>query len=401
MRYLSVVEYCFADRPGGSGRVAWDVACAMRDRGHDVTLLVYRTDISRGEGADRLDGMRIIRFSKADRPMWHPGRLDSIVDSAASACRRWLADEEFDCVHVHTPLLGLGAARALGEGPRYVYTAHSPVVLEQEIQWRAQGAPGLLKLALGRRLLAGVERRVLMKSSAIHTLSAFTRARLDEAYGVGDRITVIPHWYSPRTPPPDRLTARRVLGWDPEQPALLTVRGLGPRYGVDLAIAAIAPLLESHNAVFYVGGEGPWRSRLEKMAQDAGAGDRIRFLGRLSDSELEAAYAAADLFILPTLALECFGLILIEAMAFGCPVLSSDAAAIPEIMQQVLPDWVVPAGDVAALRARADDFLAGRLRPPSRQALQAFVCDRYGESRVAPQIVKLCEGPPPRAVAGS
>lgn len=401
MRYLAVVEYCFPDRPGGSGRVAWDIACAMRDRGHEVTLLVYRTDIGRGEGLDLVDGMRIVRFSKAERSSWHPGRLAAITDSAEAACRRWLAGEQFDCVHLHTPLLGLGVTRAMGKGPRFVYTAHSPVVLEQEIQWKSQGLPGLLKLALGRPLLAWAERQVLESSSAIHTLSAFTRARLHEAYGVGDRISVIPHWYKPAKPVPDRSAARRVLGWNADQPIVFTVRSLGPRYGVDIAIEALAPILAAHDAVFYVGGDGPWRSRLEALAQNSGCGGRIRFLGRLSDSELEAAYAAADLFVLPTLALECFGLILIEAMAFGCPVLSSDAAAIPEIMAQILPDWVVPAGDVAALRAKTADFLAGRLQPPPREILQSFVNDRYGAQRVVPQLVALCEGTPSQTVSGS
>ncbi len=169
MEYLAVVEYCFADQPGGAGRVAWDIAKALRQRGHSVTLLCCCASDETPEGVEVLDGIRVVRFRKRQLPRWYPTRLQAIMDATAAACRRWLSDRRFEVVHVHSAIQGLGVLTALGTQPRYVYTAHSPLVLEQEITWRSQGWPGRLKLLLGRGLLANAERRMLGASAAIHT----------------------------------------------------------------------------------------------------------------------------------------------------------------------------------------------------------------------------------------
>ncbi len=391
LEYLAVVEYCFADQPGGSGRVAWDIAKAMQARGHAVTLLCYLLDSRMPEGITELDGIRIVRFRKEERPPWHPERLQVIISSTTAAARRWLRDRTFDSVHVHSPLLGLGVVAALGSQPRYVYTVHSPMVLEQEIMWRSQGWPGQLKLLLGRGMLADAERRMLEAAHRIHTLSEFTREKLDESYKVGARVQVIPHWYPVQAQPVTRAAARHKLGWPQDAKIFFTVRSLGPRYGLDVAIRALAPLVRSHGCRFYLAGSGPLRGELEALAANLGAGDGIQFMGRVSDEELQLAYAAADLFILPTLALECFGLITIEALAFGCPVLSTDAGAIPESMLPILPGMVVPAADVEALREKARQFLDGEVVLPGREQLMAYAEARYGEAAVLPRLRGLFE----------
>lgn len=403
MEYLVVVEYCFADHPGGAPRVAWDIAKAMRDRGHAVTLLCYRSG-NAPPGIAEVEGMRVVRYDKVERPAWHPRRLDAIIDSARMACRRWLAGKRFDLVHVHSPLQGLGVLAALGggsggNGPRYVCTVHSPLVLEQEIMWRSQGWTGRLKLLLGRPMLAGAERRLLAAAERIHTLSEFTRAQLDQAYGTGARTTVIPHWYARVNQGVSRAEARRQLGWPADARIFFTVRGMGPRYGVDIAIRALAPLLTEFDAHFYLAGDGVLRPQLQALAATMDPGGRMHFMGRIPDRELELAYAAADLFILPTLALECFGLITLEAFAFGCPVLSTDVGAIPETMRPVLPGLIVPAGDVAALREKARSFLKGEIALPGERALIEFAAGRYGAPVVIPQLCRLLEGP--AAVAGA
>jgi glycosyltransferase involved in cell wall biosynthesis len=392
VRYLTVVEYCFADRPGGAARVAWDVARSMQDRGHEATLVCYCPDNSGADGLGIVDGIRVLRFRKINLPAWHPGRLRAIVNAAAAACRQWLANERFDVVHIHSPNQGLGVREALGSRPRYIYTAHSPMVREQDIVWRTQGLPGLLKLILGRPLLAAVERRILGASGGIQTLSRFTREILDQDYGAGRLITVIPHWCSPRLPLPTKAEARRALGWSLEKKIFLTVRSLGPRYGIDVAIKALGPLTQECDCSLYIGGEGPLRPALETLAaRYRGSETRIHFLGKLGDDELALAYAAADLFVLPTLALECFGLPIIEAMSFGCPVLGTDAGAIPESLRPMLPDFIVPAGNAIALQARARRFLDGRLIAPDRDALREYAARVYDEKSAMSRLMQLFE----------
>jgi glycosyltransferase involved in cell wall biosynthesis len=370
--------------------VAWDIAKSMQLRGHAVTLICYSPTEGATEGIEVVDGIRILRFQKIRLPGWHPGRLRAIAAATAAACRKWLSGQRFDVVHIHSATMGLGVGEAIGKGPRYVYTALSPMVLEQDIVWRSQGLAGRLKLLLGRGMLADVERRILTESSEIHAMSEFTRSILERDYGRNERVSVIPHWRTPLGPRLRKDDARRVLGWSQDAKILLTVRGMGPRYGLDIAIRALGPLTQELDCHFYLAGDGTMRPQLEALAAGFRRSDeRIHFMGRISDQQLETAYAAADLFILPTLALECFGLIIVEALSFGCPVLGTDAGAIPEALRPILPQFIVPAGNVSALQDRARQFLQGNLIVPDRQALMDYVSGRYRESAVMSQLIKM------------
>lgn len=394
MNYLVAVDDCFLDAPGGMGRVAWDIAMVLRERGHDIAMVSI--DHRRGATRSSLQveqGVPICRYVRPQVPAWHPRRAEKMIGAATVAVREHLGNRKWDIVHMHTPFTGVGALRAIGRGPRYVYTLHSPIVAEQEINWRTQGWVGRLKMLFGRAALQRLEHEALAPADVIHTLSQFSRGQVEHYHRLGQRVQIIPHWSRPemrRTL--DRAAARQKLGWPADEKVFFTIRRLGPRYGLDLAIKAVAPLLRTHHARFVLGGDGPWRGKLEALAQAHGVADRVAFLGRVSDEQLTLAYQAADLFLLPTLALECFGIIILEALACGCPVLSSDTCAIPELMRPILPEFIVPAGDLAALREKAEAFLTGRLAAPSPDKLMQFVSDGFSRAVVAPQFIKLLEG---------
>ena len=84
--------------------------------------------------------------------------------------------------------------------------------------------------------------------------------------------------------------ARQRLGWPESDRILFTVRGLGPRYGIDVAIQAVAPLAAEGRCRFYIGGDGPLRQSFEQLATDLGVADRVCFMGRISDEHLALAY---------------------------------------------------------------------------------------------------------------
>src|ERR1041385_7658760 len=88
MNYLVAVDDCFLDRPGGMGRVAWDIAQAAKQHGHNVTLLSF---LLPGEGSETTvdfhDGIRIVRYAKPVLPNWHPQRMARNIQAAAQAVR--------------------------------------------------------------------------------------------------------------------------------------------------------------------------------------------------------------------------------------------------------------------------------------------------------------------------
>jgi glycosyltransferase involved in cell wall biosynthesis len=392
MKYLSAVDDCFLDIPNGMGRVAWDVAELMRDRGHDVTMLATRVDGGTESFVSESDGIRIARYSRPQLPALHLRKPERTIAVAESAAREFLGGERWDVVHLHTLYTAAGAMRALGSGPRYVSTVHSPAGLEARTNWAQEGIAGRVKALLGARWIDRIERETLAASAEIHVLSEFTASLLSTWQGIEQPMTVVPHWHRPelqRTHTPDE--ARRKLGWDPAEKILFTVRTHAVRQGLDVAIEALAPLCASARCRFVVAGDGPRRESFQRLARERGAGGAIEFPGRLSEEDLALSYEAADLFVLPTLALECFGLITIEALAFGCPVLASDAGAIPEVLAPILPEFIVPAGNVEALRAKVEAFLEGALVAPPAEALVEHVRTRFDRSVIAPQLLDLLE----------
>src|SRR5439155_3903477 len=130
-----------------------------------------------------------------------------------------------------------------------------------------------------------------------------------------------------------------------------------PRMGPDTLVEATALLAEKgRECRVVIGGEGPERQPLEILALERGISDRVAFLGRISEQQVSDSYAAADCFVLPTRALECFGLIVLEAYASGLPVVGVPVGSIPEVMGPEFSAWIADDNQPVALAQRMEDF---------------------------------------------
>ncbi len=134
-------------------------------------------------------------------------------------------------------------------------------------------------------------------------------------------------------------------------PRLLFIGQLTPRKGYDLLVHALPLVLRRHpsTTVQVVSGLNPAdRATMEAMARAEGVAERIVFLGRVDDARLVNLFRTADLYITPT-RYEGFGLTLLEAMAAGCPVVTTDIPVVNEIVRHGENGWLTPYGDAAAL----------------------------------------------------
>jgi glycosyltransferase involved in cell wall biosynthesis len=392
MNYLVGVDKFFPDRPSGSARVAWDIAQIMRNQGHKVTVFCRK---QKPEMADvsEFEGVHVIRFAFPKTFVLNPFKLHKQIFAGILNARKYLGHTKWDVVHTHIPLYGKILFELLGKGPRYIATVHSPIVMEQEIIWSAQGLPGRIKLWFGKGALKSLERGVLQRAWRIHTLSNFTKLCIDNYYGVGNKVTVIPHWcredFVRRNPKAD---ARKITGWPPDARILFSVRRLEWRMGLDIAIKAIVPLLQKHEDLYYViVGTGSLAHNLKRLCVSLGVSDKIQFLGSVSDDLLKNCYEAADMFILPTRALECFGLPILEAFAYGLPVISTDAAAIPELMRPILPKCIVIAGNVELLRQKVEEYLNNQLELPSAEDVINYSKQNFGIKMITPKVIRFLE----------
>jgi glycosyltransferase involved in cell wall biosynthesis len=168
-------------------------------------------------------------------------------------------------------------------------------------------------------------------------------ADLDEEFGFGDRLRVIGGAASTTLRRPDDAAARRASMGLPET-YLLALAGWEPRKGLDALLQAVGRL---DDARLVIVGAAQDREALLAAAADAGAADRVTVLDQLDDDDLGAVLDGARVFVQPSLA-EGFGLAMVEAFAFGLPVVLSDAPSLVEV-----------AADAGIVVERGDGFSVG------------------------------------------
>lgn len=161
----------------------------------------------------------------------------------------------------------------------------------------------------------------------------------------------------------------------------LVVAHLIPEKGVEIALRALAEL--PSRVVLWIAGEGPERGRLERLAESLGIGDRTTFLGLRSD--VCQFMQAADCLVCPSLWQEAAGLVILEAMACGLPVIASRVGGIPEFVVSGENGFLFAAGDHSAVTTHLKSLSSSEtlLDETSRSARSHAVAHFSHETRVA------------------
>ena len=140
-------------------------------------------------------------------------------------------------------------------------------------------------------------------------------------------------------PAADKEEMRRHLNIPEEKTVLFTVRDLEPRMGLENLMYAVKQMIEVVPDIYLIlGGEGPLKENLISLSQELGVESYIRFVGFIPEEDLPDYYRMADVFVLPTIELEGFGLITLEALASGLPVLGTPVGGTVEILANSIPD---------------------------------------------------------------
>jgi len=146
-----------------------------------------------------------------------------------------------------------------------------------------------------------------------------------------------------------------------ERPTVLCVSNLEQRKAQEYLLRAVALLREQAFSLMLVGSErareADYVAKLRDMTQALDLADKVCFAGRLEGKDLAAAYRQADIFVLPSL-MEGYGLVLLEAMSFGLPVVASKVGGIPEIVSDGVEGILVPPRDEKALANAIAELLA-------------------------------------------
>jgi glycosyltransferase involved in cell wall biosynthesis len=242
-----------------------------------------------------------------------------------------------------------------------------------------------------------VEWLMIRSCRRIMVLSEFGHNELLETHSINpSRIEFVPGALdiSKYKPLGSKQEQRQKLNIPKDKCVLFTLRRLVPRMGLENLIEAMPLILKANPCVYLViGGIGPLRDRLEKLSCSLGLERAIRFEGFIDIDKLPAYYNAADLFILPTKALEGFGLITIEALACGVPVLGTPVGATKEVLGKFNPALLfkgVSSKDMADLIIKFSLKSAQELTDLGWQGRE-FVLRNYTWNIVGSKIEKVCQ----------
>ena len=356
LRVLHVGKF-YPPAPGGMEKMV-QLLCEGERPGVDSQVLVANTSARTVREAWR--GVPVTRIASF-------GSIGSVGICPGFPFALAAAARDVTVLHEPNPVALVSDCVTFSHGPLVVWF-HSEVVRPQ---WKYE--------LLYRPFL----RRVLSRASRIVVSSPRLAEYARELSDFRHKCVVIPFGLDTSHLAETPAIAERAAAIAREFPGprVLFVGRLVPYKGVDVLIDAMA----SVQATCLIIGDGPLRASLESHAASRGVSSRVRFLGGVSDADLAAHLHACDLFVLPSVTRqETFGVVQLEAMACGRPVVSTDLeTGVPWVNQHETTGLVVRPGDAAALaaaltRLSGDPALrerfgaAGRARVASQFTVEAM-----------------------------
>jgi glycosyltransferase involved in cell wall biosynthesis len=366
-------------------RFCAELTAAQRRAGLSPSALVHH---AAGTPVAVADGLPLHRATSFGRLLFAP-----LAPGWPLALRRALAAERPQLLHLHLPnpsafwLLFSPAARGLP----WVVHWHADIPLDSEH----------LGLRLGYPLYRRFEHRLLARAAAVIATSRRYAEASRALDPVRARLHVVPLGID-RGPPPAAVAP----AWPAAGLRLLAVGRLSFYKGFETLIDALAGVA---GASLLLIGSGEQRPALERRIRAAGLESRVRLLGQADDTTLEAAYRGCDVLCLPSLdRSEAFGMVLLEAMRAGKPVLASDipGSGVGEVVADGVTGELVPCRDAAAWGAAIARVAAQpeRYAAMGRAGRQRWR-ERYSIDPVAAAITTiyrgLLPGPGPDPAAGS
>jgi glycosyltransferase involved in cell wall biosynthesis len=363
---------------GGVTRAVLDFCAIFASLGNTTTLVTSdATDVPAEWLAGAAGAPKVVVI---DPPR---GRLELLPRAAVAGLDDLL--RKTDVLHLHAPWTASNtqfAAAARRLSVPYVLTLHG--MLDDWSMAQKRLKKRIYLAIAGNRLLRG--------AAAIHCTA---QAELEQAshWFSRERGVVLPLLFDleafRRLPGPE-LARARFAQLNGDRPALLFLSRVHPKKGLEQLIGAAGELRRRRTGceILIAGpGEEEYVARLQALATSLGVGDIVHFLGMVRGEEKLSLYQAADLFVLPT-SQENFGLVLLESLACGAPVLTTRGVDIWQELQAAGARIADAAPE--ALATAIGELLSDRMGLKSRgDAGRRWVFERYEPQRLAGEYESL------------
>ena len=359
----------FPTSPGGNERYVYELTHQLAASGDEVELCAVSLPSDPGET---------------------PLKLTNLCEADSSFFKRYQATQKnfaqrqiqtADAINIHFPLYGLPVLPVLPPETPVTLTFHGPWALESQ----AEGAN-----AISVAFKKFIEQRVYNKMTRFLVLSRAFGQVLHENFKIPwDKINVVPGGVDVERfkPTSNSEEAREKLGWPRDKFILFTPRRIVNRMGLDKLIDAVEQLSPKYPEIWVaIAGKGYLREELEQRVKAKGLEDSIKFLGFLPDEDLPTAYEAANLTIIPSQALEGFGLILLESLSCGTPVTCTPVGGMPEVIQAFTPELIMENTETQAIANTLEAILSGKQTLPSSDECRQYVLDHFDWRNISQKV---------------
>jgi len=349
---LHIFKVYYPDLFGGTLSVIRDICAGLKDI-YAASVLV----------CSKFGGQRrIVVNDVAVERVRSFGDVLSLPAAPTYPLRLWRRIAEHDLLALHAPFPLADLVFALGLG------RSRPLV----VHWHAD----IVSHATLRRFVEPLMRRTLRRAEAIIVSDAVLIENTPLLREFANKCHAVPFGVDvSKYDRPDRVNARGRL--------VLACGRLVPYKGFDVLVRAAV----GRNFEVWIVGEGREHERLEQLIKELGVKDRVRLLGSLPDSERARLMCIADVFAMPSVTnAETFGLVQLEAMAAGCPIVNTSLdTAVPRVARHGMEAVTVPPGDSEQLGEAIDSLIADPERrchmgeAARHRAMTKYSTDAFGK----------------------
>jgi D-inositol-3-phosphate glycosyltransferase len=385
-------------KTGGMNVYVRDFSQALADTGIQVDVFTrYQPGCEPLVNHDLGPNCRVIHIPAGPDRLVSVQEMEAYLDEFTAGVLAFAAAEgaAYDLIHAHYWLSGL-----VGERLRAAWGGIPLVQMFHTL--------GHMKNAIARSpdefatpsRLAG-ETHIVAVADGLIAATPAEEEQLIEFYGAdGRKIAIVPPGVDlERFRPLDRVQAMQSIGIPPNRKNILFAGRIEPLKGIDTLLGALALLQAKQPAqladvcVTIVGGD-PWTpvpdsemQRLQTMAAELGLHDLVTFAGSRDQDLLPYYFAAAEMVVVPS-HYESFGMVALEAMAMGTPVIASRVGGLAHLVVDGCNGYLVPAGDAEALAGRILDLLDCE----GCRAYMSAEAKQYARGYAWPKIVERMRG---------